>query len=311
MRLPHFDFYMPGTIEEAIGLLQSKGPEARVMAGGTDLMIKMRHAGLKLKSVIALKGIKGLNTIRFDPAAGLTIGATALLADVARHPDIVKYYPTVAAAARGTANAQVRNMGTVIGNLCNASPAADNAPTLLAMGAEVYIQGPAGERKLALEDFFKGPGITALQPFEIVTAVHAPVLPPKSGTAYLSLSARGKLDCTAVGAAAMVTLNGSKCEDVRLFIASCGPIPVRAVKAEQIVRGKELTDDVINKAVAQTSDTECLLDDVIDKAGAQACMETTPITDLRASADYRTKIVAVLARRALREAYDRAVNSEP
>lgn len=289
MRLPHFDFFSPSTIEEAIELLQSKGPDARVMAGGTDLMIKMRHGGLKLKAVIALKGINGLNTIRFDESDGLTIGATALLADVATHPDVLKYYPTVAAAARGTANAQVRNMGTVIGNLCNASPAADNAPTLLTLGAEVYIRGPEGERKLPLEDFFKGPGATALKPAEIVTAVHAPVPTPNSATAYLSLSARGKLDCTAVGAAAKVTLNGSKCEDVRIFIASCGPIPIRAAKAEAMIRGKEWSEDVL------------------DKAGVQASEETTPITDLRASASYRSKIVAVLVRRALRGAYDNAM----
>ena len=292
MRLPHFDYYMPGTIEEAIGLLQSKGPDARVMAGGTDLMIKMRHGGLKLKTIVALKGIKGLDQIRFDKAAGLTIGATALLADVATHPDILKFYPTVAAAARGTANAQVRNMGTVIGNLCNASPAADNAPTLLALGADVHIRGPLGERMMPLEEFFRGPGVTALQPFEIVTAVHVAVPSPNSATAYLSLSARGKLDCTAVGAAAKVTLNGSKCEDVRVFISACGPTPIRAVKAESIIRGKEWTADVL------------------EKAGVQASEETTPITDLRASANYRSKIVAVLARRALQGAYGRAVNGE-
>jgi CO/xanthine dehydrogenase FAD-binding subunit len=289
MRLPHFDYYRPITIEEAIELLQSKGPDARVMAGGTDLMIKMRHGGLKLKTLIALKGIKGLDTIRFDKGTGLSIGATALLADVAVHPDILKYYPTVAAAARGTANTQVRNMGTVIGNLCNASPAADNAPTLLALGARVEIRGPVGEHTVPLDDFFKGPGITALQPCEIVTAVHAPAPSPNSATAYLSLSARGKLDCTAVGAAAKVTLNGSTCEDVRIFIAACGPTPIRAAKAEEMIRGKEWTEDVL------------------DKAGVQASEETTPITDLRASADYRSKIVAVLVRRALRGAHDTAM----
>lgn len=289
MRLPHFDYYAPGTIEEAIGLLQSGGPDARVMAGGTDLMIKMRHGGLKLKTIVALKGIKGLDMIRFEAGEGLTIGATALLADVADHPDILKYYPMVARAARGTANVQVRNMGTVIGNLCNASPAADNAPTLLALDAEILIQGPAGKRRLPLADFFKGPGMTALHPFEIVTAVHAPLPAPNSATAYLSLSARGKLDCTAVGAAAMVTMKGSTCEDARIVISACGPTPIRARKAEEILQGQALTEALL------------------EKAGAQTSRETIPITDLRASADYRTKIVAVLTRRALREAYDTAM----
>ena len=289
MRLSHFDYHAPPTVEEAIGLLQSKGPGARVMAGGTDLLIKMRHAGLKPRAIISLKKIPGLDTLVFDEKKGLIIGATALLSDVANHPDILKHYPTVALAARGTANAQVRNMGTVIGNLCNASPSADNAPTLLAMGAVVHIQGPAGARTLPLEHFFKGPGITALEPFEIVTSIHAPVPAPRSGTAYISLSARGKLDCTAVGAAVMLTLNGQVCEDLRLFIGACGPTPIRAGKAEEMIRGKELTADAV------------------DKAGAEASRETSPITDVRASADYRSKMVAVLTRRVLRQAHKSAL----
>lgn len=288
MRLSHFDYYAPSTVAEAIGLLQSKGPDVHLMAGGTDLLIKMRHAGLKARAVVSLKSISGLNTIAFDKIKGLTIGATALLADVAVHPDILRYYPTVAQAARGTANVQVRNMGTVIGNLCNASPAADNAPTLLAMGAEVHVRGPAGERTIPLEQFFKGPGITALEPAEIVTAVHTPVPIPNSGTAYISLSARGQLDCSAVGVGTMVTMKGKVCEDTRIFIGACGPTPIRAVKAEAIVRGKELTDDLI------------------DQAGVQSSKESTPITDVRASANYREKMVAVLTRRVLSQACKRA-----
>jgi CO/xanthine dehydrogenase FAD-binding subunit len=289
MRLSHFDYFAPTTLIDAIDLLQSKGPGARVMAGGTDLLIKIRHAGLKPRAIISLKHIPGLDTIAFDETKGLTIGATALLADVASHPDILKQYPTVAQAARGTANVQVRNMGTVIGNLCNASPSADNAPTLLAMGAEVHIQGPAGGRTLPLEHFFKGPGVTALEPFEIVTSVQAPIPAPHSGTAYFSLSARGKLDCTAVGAGIMLTLKGRVCEDIRLFISACGPTPVRARNAEKMIRGKELTAEAV------------------DKAGAEASWETKPITDVRASADYRSKMVAVLTRRVLREAHKSAL----
>lgn len=290
MRFPHFDYYAPTTIEEAIGLLQSKGPEARVMAGGTDLLIKMRHAGLTLKAVIALKNIAGLDAITVDRDAGLTIGATALLADVAAHKDILKYYPTVAEAAAGTANVQVRNMGTVVGNLCNASPAADNAPTLLALGAEVHIQGPAGKRAMPLEEFFKGPGINALGEAEIVTAVHAPALGINSATGYISLSARGQLDCSAAGTGVKLTLSGSVCEDIRIFISACGPTPIRARKTEDALRGKEMTDEVI------------------DSASAQTLTEILPITDLRASADYRTKMVNVLTRRAIRQAYNQVID---
>ena len=289
MRLSHFDFYEPATIDEVIGLLRSKGPDAQVMAGGTDLLNKIHVRALTPKTIIGLKRIEGLDKITFDERTGLTIGATALLADVARHPDILEHYPDVARAARGTANVQVRNMGTVVGNLCNASPSADNAPTLLAMNAQVHIRGAEGERKLPLDQFFIGPGVTALEPHEIVTAVHVPVPPSNAGTAYLSLSARGKLDCTAVGAGVMVIANGPVCEDMRLFIAACAPTPLRARKTEDLVRGRELTEELL------------------EKAGVQACEESRPITDLRATADYRTKIIAVLIRRAVKEAHRKAL----
>lgn len=291
MRLSKFEFHAPKTLTEAIALLQSEGPDVRLMAGGTDLLMKIKLGAVKPKSIVSLKSIPGLNAIHFDEQSGLTIGATALLSEVAEHPDILKYYPTVAQAARATANVQVRNMGTVVGNLCNASPAADNAPIHLAMCTEVLVEGPDGKRSLPSDQFFRGPGVTALLPAEIVTAVRVPRRPEGAGTAYHSLSARGKLDCNAVGAAAMVTLRGRVCEDVRFFISACGPTPLRAKNAEAIVRGKELTKELV------------------EQAGSEASAESLPITDLRATADYRTQMVVVLTRRVLEEAHEMALKS--
>jgi len=288
MTLTRFEYYAPDSIEEAVGLLDAKGSGARIMAGGTDLLIKIRMRAFSPSAVVGLRNIKGLDAIVFDRENGLTIGAMALLADVADHPAVRKHYPTVAEAAGATANVQVRNMGTVIGNLCNASPSADNAPILLALNAELTIVGPAGERRLPLEHFFKGPGMTALQPAEIVTAVRVPPPPEHSGTDYQSLSARGKLDCTAIGVGALVSLKGHNCADVRLFIGACAPIPMRAPKAEALLRGKRLSRDRIREAARQAS------------------KEALPITDLRASADYRWKMVAVVAERVLTAAVDSA-----
>ena len=288
-RLSHFEYRVPETVEEAIELLGSGGAQARLMAGGTDLIMKMKLGAISPGLVISLKKIDGLDEIAFSEKTGLTIGATALLADVASHPDVVRRYPAIAEAARGTANAQVRNMGTVVGNLCNASPAADNAPTLLAMGATVHIQGPGGKRDLPLEQFFKGPGLTALSGAELVTAVSVAAPPEGSGAAYLSLSARGKLDCTAVGAAAAVTMKKDVCEDVRIFIAACGPTPMRAVGAEAVIRGNTVSEELL------------------ETAGDEAVGDASPITDLRASADYRTKIIAVLTGRAIKAAIKRAL----
>ncbi|MBW2613539.1 MAG: FAD binding domain-containing protein, partial [Deltaproteobacteria bacterium] len=175
-----FEYFAPDTIKEAVELLDRLGENTFAMAGGTDLLVKKNHGLIAPDAVVALKKIKNLDRISVGPKKGLVIGATALLADVAAHPVIMKKYPAIADAARNTANVQIRNMGTVVGNLCNASPSADNAPTLLAMGATLSITGPAGDRTLDLEEFFKGPGINALQPAEIVTAITVPPPPPNS-----------------------------------------------------------------------------------------------------------------------------------
>lgn len=291
MPVPEFEYAAPDTIEAAVNLLKEKGQGAHVMAGGTDLLIKVRHNALQPRFVVGLKQIKGLDKISFDPEKGLTIGATALLSDIAAHDKIIQYYPAVAYAASTTANVQVRNMATVVGNLCNASPSADNAPTLLAMNATVTIQGTGGKREMPLDQFFKGPGISALEPHEIVTSIFVPLPPKGSGASYQSLSQRGQLDCSAVGAGAMVTIKDDKCVDARLFIGACAPVPLFAQNASDMLKGKELTDSAI------------------EAAALEASKETTPISDVRASKEYRWKMVAVMAIRALCDARKMAQNN--
>jgi carbon-monoxide dehydrogenase medium subunit len=271
-------------VDQAVNLLVKGGRDTRIMAGGTDLLVRIRHRMVFPRRIVSLKQITGLNTIAFDAKRGLTIGATALLADVAAHPKVRRYYPTVAQAAGSTANVQIRNMGTVVGNLCNASPSADNAPTLMAMGATVEIAGPEGNRTIALDRFFKGPGVTALEAGELVTAIRVPRPPAGTGTAYHSLSQRGKLDCSAVGVGTMIILDGERCTDARLVVGACAPVPMRTEGAERMLVGKRMTDTLIRQA-AQT-----------------ASEETSPITDVRASAPYRWKMVTVLTIRALTDA---------
>ena len=289
MTLPRFEYHAPSSLEEALLLLGEKGAGARVLAGGTDLMVKMRHGMLNPGALIAIKGIAGLDGISFDSRKGLTIGATALLADVASNTKIRRKYPAVSDAARETANVQIRNMGTLVGNLCNAAPSADNAPVLLALSAEVVLQSLQGKRRLPLAQFFTGPGVTAMEPEEILTSVFVPLPPPHSGASYQHLSARGKVDIAAVGVAAMVTMNGNRCEKARIFLGAVAPIPMRATKTERVVEGKALTP----KVLAET--------------GRQAAREARPITDVRAGAAYRRQMTAVLTRRALTKARQRAL----
>jgi len=288
MTLPKFDYFAPTSIEEAVNLLNKKGETSRVVAGGTDLLIKMRHGLLKPRTLIGLKKIEALNGISYNRQQGLIIGAMSLLSDVANHPVIRKNYPAVAYAASNTANVQIRNMGTVAGNLCNAAPSAENAPVLIAMDAQVTLVGPDGERSIPLDHFFKGPGLTVMSPDEIMTSIRVPTPPPKSGTSYQHISARGKVDISAVGIGVLVTIDNNKCTRARIVMGAVAPVPMHATKAEKLLEGKKLTEKLM------------------EQAGALASKEAKPISDVRASADYRKKMVTVLTKRALAEARKRA-----
>lgn len=289
MTLPRFQYIATETIEEACSVLKEKGEKTMVMAGGTDLLVEARYHLVKPKVVIGIKKIKGLDRIVFDKKKGLTIGATALLADVASHPDVLETFPAIAYAAQETATVQIRNMGTVIGNLCNAAPSADNAPGLIAMGAEVTVMGPDGEKRVPLGQFFKGPGTTVLERGEIVVYVFVPLPPPNSGASYQHISARSKVDISAVGVGVLLAMKKQMCKDVKIVLGAVAPVPMRAIKAEELIKGKQLTPYLI------------------EKTGIQASQESKPISDVRASAEYRRKMVAVLTKRALLEAKERAL----
>ena len=171
-------------------------------------MVKMSAGRLKPKAIIRLMDIEGLDGIRFHPEEGLTLGATARLAEVASHPDVLNHYPALAHAVQVMANVEVRHMATVAGNLCNAAPSADTAPPLIAMGAEVTLASLNGQRRLPLDQFFKGPGLTAMQHGEIMTSIHVPLPQPKSGASYMRISARCGVDIAAVGVGVMAVFNG-------------------------------------------------------------------------------------------------------
>lgn len=288
MRLPKFEYFAPKTLEAALSLLTEKGEGSHVLAGGTDVLVKMTHGRLKPKAIIGLQEIEGLNGIRFDAKEGLTMGASAKLGEVASHPDILKHYPALAHACQVMANVQVRNMGTVAGNLCNAAPSADNAPPLIAMAAEVTLASLKGERRLALDQFFKGPGLTAVEQGEIMTSIHVPAPVPQSGASYKRISARCGVDIAAVCVGASAVFDGDACKVARVVLGAVAPIPMRAPKVEALLQGPEWTDELI------------------EKAGDQAAEEARPISDVRASAEWRKTMVAVLTRRALEEARERA-----
>jgi CO/xanthine dehydrogenase FAD-binding subunit len=288
MRLPRFEYFAPKTLVSVLSILAEQGDGAHLFAGGTDVMVKMSAGRLKPKVIIHLMDIEGLDGIHFDPTEGLTLGATARLAEVASHPDILENYPALAHAVQVMANVEVRHMATVAGNLCNAAPSADTAPPLIAMGAEVTLASVNGERRLPLDQFFKGPGLTAMQHGEVMSSIHVPPPQPRSGASYMRISARCGVDIAAVGVGAMAAFNGKGCKEARIVLGAVAPIPMRATKTEDLMKGRHWTGDLI------------------EKGGDLAAEEAKPISDVRASAEWRKKMVAVLTRRTLEEARERA-----
>ncbi|MBN1849069.1 MAG: xanthine dehydrogenase family protein subunit M [Deltaproteobacteria bacterium] len=288
MSLTKFDYYAPERVEDACRLLMEKGEGAMVMAGGTDLLIKIQRGLLKTQTLIDLQKIESIHDITFDKDKGLSIGAMARLNDVANHPVIKEKFPAVSEAALATANVQIRNMGTVVGNLCNAAPSADNAPVLMAMGAVVNLVRSNGERQIPLEAFFQGPGLTVIQKGEIVTSVFVPTPPAGSGASYQHISARGKVDISAVCVGVMLTMKGKTCQTARIVLGAVAPVPMRALRAEKVIEGNPISKEVL------------------EKAGIEASKECKPISDLRAAAEYRKILVGVLTARAVNEAAKRA-----
>lgn len=289
MALPKFEYLSPTTLQQACALLAEHEGAARLVAGGTDLLVKMKHRGLAPKYVVGLKRVSGLDTVKFDKKKGLVIGAMAKLSQVSEHPDVRAHYPAVALAAQHTATVAIRNMGTVVGNLCNAAPSADNAPALLALNSTMHIVGPNHERDLPLDEFFKGPGITGLEPEEIVKEIRVPA--PTGGAAFEHISGRSKVDISAVNVGVWMLTEKSVIKEARIFLGAVAPIPMRASQTEAVI---------LNQAAS---------DELFEKAGAAAMKEASPITDVRATAEYRRKMVAVLTKRALHAAFNMATST--
>ncbi len=291
MTLPQFTLLAPTSLTEACALLEKHQGKIKIKAGGTDMIVRLSHRAVKPDYLMTLKKIPDLDTISFTPEEGLTIGALALLREVEINPLILKQGQMLARAAHATATVQIRNMGTVMGNVCNASPSADNIPTLVAMDARIVASSGAKEREIPIDEFFLGPGRSALQANEIAVSIKVPALSPKSGVSYQKISPRSKVDIAAVNIGAMISLNETgACQAVRISMGAVGPTPLRATQAETYLIGKEITDETLAEA------------------GRLAAEDASPISDVRATREYRKLMVEVLTTRALKEASSFAIN---
>jgi len=285
-----FDYFAPTTLDQAISLLSQYNGQAMPLAGGTDLLIRMKRRQWKPRALVNLKRVPGLRDIRLNDD-GLHLGPLVTLADLIHSPVIRDTYPVLSDTARHMAGVQIRNIATVGGNLCNASPA---APPLIALSARVRLIGPQGERVVPLEYFFVGPGKSVLAPGEILAEILVPLPLPTLRATYHKLEQRQAMDIAIVGVAVSVKIRNSQlairnsqfairhCEDVRIVLGAVAPTPMRAKKAEEVLRGHELTEERIREAARV------------------AAQEAKPIDDVRGSAWYRREMVEVLTRRELR-----------
>ncbi len=286
-----FEYLQPTTVEEAVSLLSRYDGKAKVVAGGTDLVVQMKTKAIRPKYVIDITGIPELEYIKYDDQHGLRIGALTTIRALETASELHQRYPIISQAASQLGSVAIRNVGTIGGNLCKASPAAETVPTLIALSARAKIFGLDGERVVPVEDFATGPGSTILKPGELLTEIQVPVLPPNTKCIYLKHAIRGTIDLAIVGVAVVVNLEpeGEVCQDIKIVLGAVAPTPIRAWKAEEILKGKKISNDLIGKSAQMASD------------------ESRPISDVRASAEYRKEMVKVFTRQALRQAISQLI----
>lgn len=277
-----FVYERPTTIEAAVAALGAEG--ARALAGGTDLIPQLREGRRRANRVVDLKWVPELTAISALTDGGISVGAAANASSVARHAGVAAAYPAIAQSALLIGSLQVQNRASLGGNICNAAPSADAVPALVCHQARARIVGPVGPREEALESFIHGPGKTSLAPGELLVSLLLPPPAQRSAAKYLRFTPRREMDIAIAGAAAWLRVDAAGViEDARIVLASVGPKPVRAVHAEQCLRGERAADTLF------------------EAAGHLAAGDAQPISDTRGSADYRRTLVAVLTARTLKQ----------
>jgi len=284
-----FDYAAPRSVAEAVSLLAEYGERARILAGGTDILVQVREGRRDLDLLVDVKNIPEVNELTWDPAGGLRLGAAVPCARLCEHAEISRAYPGLIDAVALVGGVQIQNRACVGGNLCNASPAADTVPALIAHQAVAVIAGPQGTREVPIESFCTGPGRTVLGPGELLVRLRLPPPRPRSAGRYLRFIPRNEMDIAVVGVGVTLALDDSRqrCVAARVALAAVAPTPLFVPEAGAALVNGPLTETHFQRAA--------------DLARAAA----RPISDMRGDADYRRHLVGVLTRRALQGALER------
>jgi len=281
------DYASPHSVREAVDLLAERGDDARMLAGGTDILVLLR-GGLPAKLVVDVKDIPELNEITYDPTAGLTLGAAVPCYRVYGNAAVSNAYPGLIDAASLIGGTQIQGRASIGGNLCNAAPSGDSIPVLIALEAKANIAGPQGTRQVAVEDFCTAPRQTVLKRGEIVTSIHLPPPAPRTGARYLRFIPRNEMDIAVAGVGVSVALDNGSFSAARIALASVAPTPLFVTEAGEALVGQPVNDASVQKAAEIARDA------------------ARPITDMRGTIEYRKHLCEVLTRRALNTAIERA-----
>ncbi|MDQ1240228.1 MAG: aerobic carbon-monoxide dehydrogenase medium subunit [Thermodesulfobacteriota bacterium] len=295
MLLPKFSYHEPSTLEEALQLLSSLGGNAKVLAGGTDLLVRMKQKIDKPAHVISIARVPGMDTIVPRNGHAVTVGAAVTARQLADHEFIHDHFAPLALAAGRLGAPMIRNRATIGGNLVNARPAADLPPACMVLNSSVTLKSLSGERQVSVNDFFKGPGQCVIEPHELMLSIDIDTPPPWSGGAYIKLGARKTLEISMVNVAAMLTLQGPEgpIVDARVALGAVAPTPVRAYAAEELLVGSNPSEELFHQAGA---------------IGVGIC---SPITDHRGTMEYRCMMIEVLTKRCLIQAWEKARSWKP
>ncbi len=288
MHLHQFQYEAPGTIKELVSILSKHKEKARILAGGTDLMVQMKGKVIKPEYIIDINGIDELSYIDYKENKGLKIGTGTKIETIERSDIIKEKYYALHKGASVIGSTQVRAMATVGGNSCNASPCADTVSPLVSYDAKVNLVSDSGNREIALEEFIQNNGVTSLKPDEFLESFSLIEPWANSVSKYQQMGLRDAMEIDMVNVAVNVALDpgSGKIDNIRIVLGSVAPSPLRGKNAEKILLGNVPDDKLIEKA-------------------ADACVkDSMPIDDLRASADYRREVVGVLTKRVLKEAID-------
>ncbi len=284
-----FEYFSASSLQEACSLISQYKDVGKVLAGGQSLITLLRQKLISPTCLIDIKGLKDLDYIKFDNSTGLKMGALTTHRAIEKSQLIQDKYPVLSEMEKSVASVQTRNWGTIGGNLCSADPIGDPAPSLIALGAKLKLVKAQGERVVAVEDFFEDYFTTVIEPDEILAEIQLP--PPAANTAveymkFSTIEAGIKIVSTSV--AVTVEPGSDVCKDAKIILSAVAPVPLVAKKAAEILKGKKLTDALIEEA----ADT--------------AASETDPTSDVHASAEYRKELVKVLVKRAVKGAFEKA-----